>query len=94
MKINRLRSAALAMLLLCASLTITADGWADQASAVQVRLVVKVGDRQKAADRLARSAEKSKGYFLENLREYFSHFYCNFSCSFHVLFSSPNYLLS
>lgn len=65
MKMNRLRSAALAILLLCASLMITAAGWAGQASAVQVRLVVKVGDRQEAAGRLARSAEKSKGYFLE-----------------------------
>jgi hypothetical protein len=65
MKINRLRSAALAISLLCAPLMITTAGWAGQASAVQVRLVVKVGDRQKAADRLVRSAEKSKGYFLE-----------------------------
>ncbi len=65
MKMKRLASVAWGILLLCASLVNAAAGWAGQTSAVQVRLVVKVGDRQEAADRLARSAEESNGYFLE-----------------------------
>ncbi len=69
MKMNRWFSVAFCIPLLCAALMNTAAGWADQTSAVRVRLVVKVGDRQAAADALAGSAEKSRGYFLEKSGE-------------------------
>jgi hypothetical protein len=65
MKMNRWFSVAFCIPLFCATLMNAAAGWADQTSTVRVRLVVKVGDRQAAADALARSAEKSKGYFLD-----------------------------
>lgn len=43
--------------------TAAAPSWAGETSAVQVRLVVKVSDRDKAADRLVRGAEERNGYF-------------------------------
>lgn len=65
MKINCLRSAGWGLLLVSAALMSVTNAWAGQTSAVKVRMVVKVGDRQETADRLARSAEKNKGYFIQ-----------------------------
>jgi hypothetical protein len=42
--------------------------WAQETSAVQVRMVVKVDDRDKAAENLVQHAEKIKGYFLKKAK--------------------------
>ncbi len=58
-----LRWALLGFWALGAMATAAAPSWAGETSAVQLYLVVKVSDRDKAADRLVRGAEERNGYF-------------------------------
>jgi len=44
-------------------------GWAVETSAIEVKVVVKVSDRAKAADSLVQSAERLDGYFTQKTGE-------------------------
>jgi hypothetical protein len=59
-----LRRALFAFWVVAAMAMAAPPGWAGEASAVKVRMVVKVSDRDKAADLLVRGVEKRNGYFL------------------------------
>jgi hypothetical protein len=56
-------------LLLAALILSARPGWTGETSTIQARVVVKVNDRDQAADSLVRSAEGLKGFFIQKGRD-------------------------
>jgi hypothetical protein len=63
------RTAFLVAALACGCLLVGTGAWAQDTSAILMKMVVKVPDRDRAADAVVAAAEAAQGYFTEKSRD-------------------------